>query len=117
MKSTAQPRMSRVFSLFIGNLLVLTFGLGSLLGQGVQPKVSLLGVPGISTIAGSANSGYSGDGAAATLATFALALIPGSLLYRGAFIALALPVFALVTWFLVLSPEERHFVKEVPVRL
>jgi O-antigen/teichoic acid export membrane protein len=55
--------------------------------------------------------------AAATLATFALALIPGSLLYRGAFIALALPVFALVTWFLVLSPEERHFVKEVPVRL
>jgi hypothetical protein len=70
MKSTAQPWMSRVFSLFIGNLLVLTFGLGSLLGQGVQPKVSLLGVPGISTIAGSANSGYSGDGAAATLATF-----------------------------------------------
>lgn len=55
--------------------------------------------------------------AVATLATFALAIVPGSLLYRGAFIALALPVFALVTWFLVLSPEERHFVKEVPVRL
>jgi O-antigen/teichoic acid export membrane protein len=55
--------------------------------------------------------------AAATLATLALAVVPGSLLYRGAFIALALPVFALVTWFLVLSPEERHFVREVPVRL
>jgi hypothetical protein len=72
MKSTAQPWMSRVLSLFLGNLLVLTFGLGNLLGQ-VQPKVSLLGVPGISTIAGNGGNGYSGDGAAATLATFSYA--------------------------------------------
>jgi O-antigen/teichoic acid export membrane protein len=55
--------------------------------------------------------------AAATLVTFALAVVPGSFLSRAAFIALTLPIFVLVTWFLVLSPEERLFVKEVPVRL
>lgn len=55
--------------------------------------------------------------AAAIVATLALAVVPGSLLYRCAFIALTLPLFALITWFLVLSPEERHFAKEVPVRL
>ena len=55
--------------------------------------------------------------AAATLATFALAVVPDTFLSRCAFIALALLVFALVSWFLVLSSEERHLVKEVPVKL
>jgi len=52
-----------------------------------------------------------------TLATFTLAALPGSLVFRIVFVGLALLVFALVTWFLVLSPEERHLVREVPVRL
>ena len=55
--------------------------------------------------------------AASTLTFLVLGTLPGSLATRAAFLALALPVFALITWFVVLSPEERHFVKEVPVRL
>ncbi len=54
---------------------------------------------------------------AGALTALALAAVPSSLVVKVMFIALMLGIFVLVTWFFVLSPEERKLVQEVPVRL
>jgi len=67
MINTPQRWMSRAFTLFFLNFLVLTLGLSNLwAGQPAGPKVSLRGVPGISTVAGNGIGGSTGDGGAAT---------------------------------------------------
>jgi O-antigen/teichoic acid export membrane protein len=48
------------------------------------------------------------------LAVLGLATLPSSLMLKVLFILSALLAFVLVTWFLVLSPEERKLVQEVP---
>jgi sugar lactone lactonase YvrE len=69
MINTPQRWISRAFTLFFLNFLVLTFGLSNLwAGQPAGPKVSLRGVPGINTVAGTGTSGATGDGEAATAA-------------------------------------------------
>jgi sugar lactone lactonase YvrE len=68
MINTPQRWMSRAFTLFFLNVLVLTLGLSNLWARPAGPKVSLRGVPIINTIAGNGIGGGTGDGAAAAAA-------------------------------------------------
>jgi hypothetical protein len=68
MINTPQRWMSRAFTLFFLNVLVLTLGLSNLWARPAGPKVSLRGVPVINTIAGNGIGGGTGDGAAAAAA-------------------------------------------------
>jgi hypothetical protein len=50
---------------------------------------------------------------ACALVTLALAALPSGLVGKTIFLLSALAGFALVTWFVVLSPEERNIVQEI----
>jgi O-antigen/teichoic acid export membrane protein len=51
---------------------------------------------------------------AGALATFALATLPRGLEMKGLFVVLIILGFALISWFLLLSPEERNLARQIP---